>query len=61
MNNRRNNCGWEIHWLFISVGVTIAFIGGLFTATIVGAVIGIPMLLVAWPLLKSPIVPAACT
>lgn len=60
MRKRQEHCGCEIHMFFISVGVAIAFIGGLFTATIVGAVIGIPMLLIAWPLLKSPIVPAAC-
>jgi hypothetical protein len=31
MNERLENCGWEIHWLFLAVGVTLALIGGIFT------------------------------
>lgn len=47
--------------MFLGVGATVALIGRLFTASIVGAIVGIPLLLVAWPLLKNPVVPATCT
>lgn len=60
MNNQRNNCGWDIHWTFLAVGAALALVGGLLTATIVGAIVGIPILLVALPLLKNPVAPAAC-
>jgi hypothetical protein len=60
MNERLENCGWEIHWLFLAVGVTLALIGGIFTPSIIRAIVGIPLLLIAWPLLKSPVVRATC-
>jgi hypothetical protein len=60
MNNLRNNCGWNVHWLLIAAGAPIALVGGILTASIVGAVVGIPMLLVAWSLLSNPVAPAAC-
>jgi hypothetical protein len=46
--------------MFIAVGAVVALIGGILTASIVGAFIGVPLLLVALPLLKNPVVPAAC-
>ena len=61
MRNQPENCGWEIRWMFLGVGTTVALIGGIFTASIVGAIIGVPMLLISLPLLKNPVVPAACT
>lgn len=61
MRNQAENCGWEIRWMFLGVGATVALIGGVSTASIVGAIIGIPLLLIAWPLLKNPVVPATCT
>jgi hypothetical protein len=54
------NCGWEIRWLFLAVGIPVALIGGLFTASVIGTVVGIPLLLVAWPLLNNPVVPHPC-
>ncbi len=60
MNNQRNNCGWEIHWSFLAVGSALALVGGILTASIIGAIIGIPLLLIAWPLLKNPVSPIAC-
>ncbi|GMQ93951.1 MAG: hypothetical protein BMS9Abin12_1433 [Acidimicrobiia bacterium] len=60
MNEQRENCGWEFRWLFLTVGATLALVGGIFTASIIGAVVGIPLLLIAWPLLKNPVVPATC-
>lgn len=59
MNNQTQNCGWEIHWFFRGVGAVLALVGGILTASIIGAIIGIPMLLIASPLLKTPVVPVA--
>jgi hypothetical protein len=61
MNRYRDNCGWKIRWSFLAVGGTLAIAGGLLTATIVGAIIGIPLLLIALPLFKSPVAPVLCT
>ncbi len=60
MSNERSNCGWKIHWLFLAVGSTLALMGDLFTATIVGAIVGIPLLLIALPLLRNPAETVAC-
>jgi hypothetical protein len=60
MRNQSENCGWDVRWMFIAVGAVVALIGGILTASIVGAFIGVPLLLVALPLLKNPVVPAAC-
>jgi len=54
------NCGWEVRWLFLAVGIPVAFIGGMFTASVIGAIIGIPLLLLAWPPLKNPAVARDC-
>ena len=61
MRHLAENCGWNIQWTFLAVGVVLALAGGILTASIVGAIVGIPLLLIAWPLLKEPVVPAACT
>lgn len=61
MRNASENCGWEVRWLLLSVGAVLALAGGIVTTSIVGAIVGIPLLLLAWPLLKTPIVPAACS
>ncbi len=60
MSKNIKNCGWEVRWLFLAVGIPVAFIGGLFTASVIGAVIGIPLLLIAWPLLSNPVVERDC-
>jgi hypothetical protein len=52
---------WDIQWMFLAVGMVAALVGGILTASIVGAIVGIPLLLVPWPLLKNPAVPATCT
>ncbi len=59
--NRLQNCGWEVRWLFLAVGAPLAFVGGLFTASVIGAIIGIPLLLIAWPLLSGMATPRVCT
>jgi hypothetical protein len=61
MRNQSEHCGWDIQWLFIAVGAVVALVGGILTASVVGAIVGIPLLLLAWPLLKEPVVPATCT
>jgi hypothetical protein len=61
MKNYLENCGKRYRWMFLGVGVALALVGGIFTASIVGAIVGIPMLLLAWPLLKSPGIPVACS
>jgi hypothetical protein len=60
MSKSIENCGWEVRWLFLAVGIPVAFIGGLFTASVIGAIIGIPLLLIAWPLLSNPVVAREC-
>jgi hypothetical protein len=60
MRQQLERCGRNIHWLFLAVGIPLALIGGMFTATIVGAIIGIPLLLLAWPLLANPVEVKAC-
>lgn len=60
MRNYLENCGTRYRWLFITVGLTLAIVGGMFTASIVGAIVGIPMLLIALPLLKNPGIQVAC-
>jgi len=57
MRNVSENCGWDVQWLFLTVGATLALVGSILTASIVG----IPLVLIAWPLLKDPVVPATCT
>jgi hypothetical protein len=49
MTENIKNCGWEVRWLFLAVGIPVALIGGLFTASVIGAIFGIPLLLLASP------------
>jgi hypothetical protein len=60
MTDNTQYCGWEVRWLFLAVGIPVALIGGMFTASVIGAIIGIPLLLLAWPLLKNPVVAREC-
>jgi hypothetical protein len=60
MSNYLDNCGTRYRWLFVAVGASLALVGGIFTASIIGAIIGIPLLLLAMPLLKSPGIYVAC-
>lgn len=60
MRNYVESCGTRYRWLFVGVGASIALVGGMFTASIVGAIVGIPMLLIALPLLKNPGIQVAC-
>jgi hypothetical protein len=49
-----------IRWLFSAVGIPVALIGGLLAASVIGAVIEIPILLLAWPLLSNPEIEREC-
>jgi len=53
-------CGRAFRPMFLAVGAALALIGGFLTASVVGAILGIPLLLVAWPLLQRPSTPRAC-
>lgn len=61
MRDLAENCVWNVPWLFLSVGAVMVLAGGILTASIIGAIVGIPLLLIARPLLKNPVVPATCT
>jgi hypothetical protein len=53
-------CETHIRWVFIVGGAGIALLGGLFTATVVGAIVGIPLLLLAFSLLNDPVERVPC-
>ena len=48
------NCGRQLGWLFIPVGFVLAIMGGFLTATVVGGIVGIPLLLVAGGMMSTP-------
>jgi hypothetical protein len=54
-------CETHIRWAFIVVGAGVALIGGLLTATVVGAIVGIPLLLLAFSLLNDPVEKIPCS
>ncbi|MCH8129946.1 MAG: hypothetical protein IIC70_08620 [Acidobacteria bacterium] len=48
------NCGRQLGWLLIPVGFVLAIMGGFLTATVVGGIVGIPLLLVAGGMMSTP-------
>ena len=48
------NCGRQLGWLLIPVGFILAIMGGFLTATVVGGIVGIPLLLVAAGMMGAP-------
>ncbi len=48
------SCGRQLGWLLIPVGFILAIIGGFLTATVVGGIVGIPLLLVAAGMMGAP-------
>ncbi len=48
------NCGRQLGWLFIPTGFILAIMGGFLTATVVGGIVGIPLLLVAAGMMGAP-------
>jgi hypothetical protein len=49
MTENTRNWGWAVRWLLLAFGIPVAYVGGMFTASVIGAFIGIPLLLLAWP------------
>ncbi len=60
MGKRVEQCGWTAHWAYLIAGAGLGLVGALFTATILGAIIGIPLMLLVLPLLKNPVVAVPC-
>ncbi len=48
------NCGRQLGWLLIPVGFVLAIMGGFLTATVVGGIVGIPLLLVGGGMMSTP-------
>ena len=48
------SCGRQLRWLLIPVGFILAIMGGFLTATVVGGIVGIPLLLVAAGMMGAP-------
>ncbi len=55
------SCGRHISWLAIAAGIALIPLGGILSATVVGVIIGGPLLLVAWSLLRGSVTPLPCT
>lgn len=58
--NVARNCGRRLQWLLIPIGFVLAIMGGFLTATVVGGIVGIPLLLVATGMMSAPS-PRPCT
>jgi hypothetical protein len=54
MTENTERCGREVRWRFLAVGILVAFIGGMFTASVIGAFIRVPLLLLGWPARHGP-------
>jgi hypothetical protein len=54
-------CETHIRWAFVFVGAAIALIAGLLIATVFGAIIGIPLMLVAFSFLHDPVERVPCS
>lgn len=61
MNRIIKSCGRHISWIAMGAGLVLIPLGGLLSATVVGIIIGGPMLLVALALLRNSVVPQPCT
>ena len=55
------SCGRRIHWLGLAAGLVLIPLGGVLSATVVGVVLGGPMLLIALALLRNSVTPKPCT
>jgi hypothetical protein len=54
------NCKDRVDWVGITLGVGIVAIGGFLSASVIGAIVGIPILLVGLPLLIKPMRTQVC-
>lgn len=48
------NCKPHVDWFGLGTGFALFSVGGILTATVVGAVVGIPMLLASLGLFNNP-------
>ena len=55
------SCGRRIHWLALTAGLLLIPLGGALSATVVGVILGGPMLLIALALLRNSVAPQPCT
>ena len=55
------SCGRRIHWLALAADLLLIPIGGVLSATVVGVILGGPMLLIALALLRNSVAPQPCT
>jgi len=51
---RIERCRDQLDWLVLGLAAALFAVGGFFTATVIGAILGIPLLLMALPLLVKP-------
>ncbi len=61
MNRIIQSCGRHISWIAIAAGLVLIPLGGILSATVVGVVVGGPLLLVALALLRNSVTPQPCT
>jgi hypothetical protein len=60
MNRIIKSCGRHISWIAIAAALVLIPLGGLLSATVVGIIIGGPLLLVALALLRNSVTPQPC-
>ena len=60
MQRLAKNCGRQIHWLALAAGALLIPLGGVLSATVVGVIVGGPLLLVSWALLRTSVSPQPC-
>lgn len=60
MNRIIQSCGRHISWLAIAAGILLIPIGGALSATVVGVIVGGPILLISLALLSNSVTPQPC-
>ena len=60
MNPIIESCGHHISWLAIAAGLMLIPLGGVLSATVVGVILGGPLLLIAFSLLHNSVAPLPC-
>jgi len=60
MNRIIQTCGRHIRWFAIAAGLLLIPLGGVLSATVIGVVVGGPILLVSLALLSNSVTPQPC-
>lgn len=60
MNRLIQSCGRQIRWLGLAAGLLLIPVGGALSATVVGVIVGGPLLLIALALLRTSVTPRPC-